>query len=113
MIVALLLEDMLSDLGYQVVARAAESSQALAAIEAHDPDAAILDINLRGRLSYDVADALAARGVPFVFCSGYSGARVREDHRHRPSLQKPITQEELAAALAAAIRPRKSAHCAE
>jgi hypothetical protein len=44
-------------------------------------DAAMLDVNLNGNKSYPVADALAARGVPFVFSTGYSDHGMREGYR--------------------------------
>src|SRR4051794_22900016 len=71
MIVAWLLQDMLADLGCAVVGPAARVSQALAMIDAEAIDAAVLDVNLNGQKSYPVADALAARGMPFVFSTGY------------------------------------------
>jgi CheY-like chemotaxis protein len=70
--VAWLLEDMLADLGCAVVGPAAHVNQALAMLDAEALDAAVLDINLNGQKSYPVADALAARGVPFVFSTGYN-----------------------------------------
>jgi hypothetical protein len=42
-----------------------------------------------------VADALAARGVPFVFSTGYSGFDMRDGYRDRPVLKKPFPCEEL------------------
>ena len=70
--VAWLLEDMLADLGCAVVGPAARVNQALAMLDAEAIDAAVLDVNLNGQMSYPVADALAARGVPFVFSTGYN-----------------------------------------
>ena len=73
MMVAMLLKDILVDLGCTVLGPAARVEQALAMIEAAGAlDAAVLDINLNGQKSYPVADALAARGVPFIFATGYS-----------------------------------------
>jgi len=59
-------------------------------------DAAMLDVNLNGNKSYPVADALAARGVPFVFSTGYSDHGMREGYRERPVLKKPFKYEDLA-----------------
>jgi hypothetical protein len=53
-------------------------------------DAAILDVNLGGELIYPVADALAARGVPFVFVTGYGAESIDGRFAHVPILQKPI-----------------------
>ncbi|HEX6011198.1 MAG TPA: response regulator [Geminicoccaceae bacterium] len=71
LIVAFLLEDMLAGLGCAVVGPAARVDQALALLDAEAIDAALLDVNLNGHKSYPVADALAARGVPFVFSTAY------------------------------------------
>nr|WMC98649.1 hypothetical protein RAR13_08140 [Aminobacter aminovorans] len=70
MLVLLMIEDMLADLGCVSVIAAATVEQALALITAHDFDAAMVDMNLNGDNTYVVADALAARGVPFVFSTG-------------------------------------------
>ena len=93
--VAWLLEDMLADLGCAVVGPAARVNQALAMLDAEAIDAAVLDVNLNGQMSYPVADALAARGVPFVFSTGYSGLDMRDGYRDRPVLKKPFPYEEL------------------
>jgi len=73
MMTLMLIEDMLADLGCESVATAATAEQALALIDKQVFDAAMLDMNLNGEKSHAVADALAARGVPFVFSTGYSG----------------------------------------
>ena len=99
MLVLMMTEDMLADLGCEAVAAAATVEQALALIEANTFDAAMLDMNLNGDETYDVADALAARGVPFVFATGYVGHDVKERHRDRPLLRKPFRPTNLAEAL--------------
>jgi CheY-like chemotaxis protein len=95
MLVAWLLEDMLADFGCGVVGPAARVSQALAMIDAEAFDAAVLDINLNGETSYPVADALTARGVPFVFSTGYNKDSLPKAYRSFPMLQKPFRQAEL------------------
>jgi CheY-like chemotaxis protein len=67
MIVAWLLEDMLADLGCAVIGPAASINQALAMIDAEAIDAAVLDVNLNGQMSYPIADVLAARGCHSSF----------------------------------------------
>jgi PAS domain S-box-containing protein len=71
MTIALLLEDMLIDLGHDVRGPAMRLPQALDLAERLELDFAILDINLDGQSSFLVADVLPARGVPFIFASGY------------------------------------------
>jgi CheY-like chemotaxis protein len=95
MLVLMMIEDMLSDLGCESVTTAATVDQALALIDTHVFDAAMLDMNLNGSKSHPVADALAARGVPFVFSTGYTGHDMREGYRDRPMLKKPFQHEDL------------------
>jgi CheY-like chemotaxis protein len=97
MLVLIMIEDMLADLGCESVTAAATVNQALAAIDAHVFDVAMLDMNLNGSDSYAVAEALSARGVPFVFSTGYSGHDMRDGYRDRPVLKKPFMEKELVA----------------
>jgi CheY-like chemotaxis protein len=95
MMVLMMIEDMLADLGCESVTAAATVDQALAQLDAQVFDAAILDMNLGGNKSFPVADALSAREVPFVFSTGYSGRDMRDGYRDRPVLKKPFRYEEL------------------
>jgi CheY-like chemotaxis protein len=107
MIVAWLLEDMLADLGCAVVGPAANVHQALAMIDAEAIDAAVLDVNLNGKMSYPIADALAARGVPFVFSTGYDKDSLLDGYRTFPVLQKPFHRSELVDTLAKLLTPKE------
>jgi CheY-like chemotaxis protein len=107
MMVAGLLADMLTDLGCAVVGPAARVDQALAMIDAEAIDVALLDLNLNGHLSYPVADALVARGVPFVFSTGYGKGRLLADYQTFPVLQKPFHESELFDALAKLLALRE------
>jgi CheY-like chemotaxis protein len=62
-------------------------------------DGALLDVNLRGIRAYDVADDLIARGVPFVFATGYETSMIPARYRDIAVLQKPFDAEEALAAL--------------
>lgn len=62
-------------------------------------DAAVLDINLQDELVYPVADALRARGVPFLFATGYDPAVVPPAHGAVALCQKPIDPQVVARAL--------------
>jgi CheY-like chemotaxis protein len=95
MMILMLIEDMLADLGCESVTAVATVDQALALIGAQVFDAAMLDINLNGNMNLDVADALAARGVPFVFSTGYSTLDLVDGYGDRPMLKKPFRYEEL------------------
>lgn len=106
MMVSMLLEDMLSDIGCTSIGPATRVERALKLIENAGFDVAILDVNLDGAETYPIADALAARSIPFVFASGYTAGRLREDYRSIPCLPKPFQQRELERTLAAALERR-------
>ena len=93
------IEGMLGELGCDCVATAATVEQGLALVDARDFDAAILDMNLDGDTGSVVADALCARGTPFVFSTGYGEHGIPEAHRGRPVLRKPYQDRALAEAL--------------
>ena len=103
-LIALLLEDMLTDLGCTILGSASTVEAAIAMLDRTPPDIAVLDINLGGEKSYAVAEALAKRGVKFVFSTGYTDGRLESPWQDRPVLQKPFGQEQLAEALDAALK---------
>ncbi len=65
-------------------------------------DFAVLDVDLHGEKSYPIADALVARGLPFVFTTGYSADAVDAAYRDYPRCNKPFNERDLFAALLAA-----------
>jgi DNA-binding response OmpR family regulator len=99
MLVLIMIEDMLADLGCTSVTSAATVDKALALTNAQVFDAAILDINLNGHDSHPVAEALSARGVPFVYSTGNTDHGPRNGYSGRPVLKKPFKFEELVAIL--------------
>ena len=84
------LADMLSHRGFQVIGPCSSVARALQAMAAHRPDAAILDIDLNGHMSFPVADALALLNVPFLWLSGSSRDTLPEQYRVRPFVRKPL-----------------------
>jgi CheY-like chemotaxis protein len=101
MLIAMMIEDMLDEIGCQLVGTVSRPAEALAAIEAQAVDAAILDVNLDGVESYGIAAALQARGIPFVFSTGYQVSKVMEGYGDRPVLRKPFRSSDLSQALEA------------
>ena len=98
--VAMLLEDMLRELGHDVIGPIARLEKAVTAAQQAALDVALLDVNLAGREIYPVADALAARGIPFVFVTGYGEGALRPPYGGRPTLPKPFRREQIAKMLA-------------
>ncbi|TLX41202.1 response regulator [Xanthobacter autotrophicus] len=99
-LVALGLEDNLRSLGCTVVGPIASLSAAMAAAAHEKVDAAILDVNLVGEAVYPAASILADRGIPFIFCSGYTGSvRMPAEFADAPRVAKPYTSRVIAEAL--------------
>src|SRR5215211_4396630 len=98
--VAMYVEELLADLGYDTVAVATGLDQALSLARDGAFDFAVLDINLNGRLSFPIADVLRVRGIPFLFASGYGSKGVRDDYRSAVRIQKPFLSQDLAQAIA-------------
>jgi CheY-like chemotaxis protein len=103
LMIRMLLEDMLADLGYQMVAAAARIEDAVTLARDADIDVAILDVNLNGHSVSPVAEILETRGLPFVFATGYGENGLPERYRDRPTLQKPFQQESLSQILAGVL----------
>ena len=103
--IALLLEDMLADLGCDVAGSADTVEAALELVQGTAViDVALLDVNLAGRPAFAVADALRARETPVIFSTGYGEAGLRPADLGAPVLRKPFRAGELAAALRQALK---------
>jgi CheY-like chemotaxis protein len=109
-LVAMMLEDMLLDLGCVVVGPAARVEEAMLLVQDEAIDAAVLDVNLANETVIPVARALAERGVPFVFGTGYARLDVLGDFADRPVLHKPYRASELSEAIRS-ITPREKRRC--
>lgn len=95
MLVAMYLEDLLADLGCEVVGPVSQVAEGVALAEEQAIHGAILDVNISGVKVYPVADVLAARNIPFIFLTGYGAAGLRAVDRDRPVLQKPFRRQDL------------------
>jgi PAS domain S-box-containing protein len=94
-LVAMMIQECLAESGHSVIGPISRASDALQVAKDADYDAAILDINLGDGMAYPVADILSARGVPFVFVTGYEADTIDERFRAVPILQKPIERQML------------------
>ena len=95
MLIGMLLEDMLTDIGHEVAAIVPRLKEAMIAVERETYDMAVLDVHLHGESAFPVAEALIAKGVPFVFATGYGERGLPEAYRGRPVLQKPFAKDDL------------------
>jgi CheY-like chemotaxis protein len=99
---------MLEELGCHPIGPIGDLEAAVRAATDEPLDAALLDVDLHGRSAIPVADALAARGVPFVFCTGYD-VRGLPRHGEAPRLAKPFQTRELRRAILALAQGRPGA----
>ena len=99
MMVSMLIEDMLADLGCTVIGPASRLEEAMQLAREADLDCAVLDVNLGGQPIFPLADLLREKGAPFAFATGYGDAGLREVDRGSPVLQKPFREGDLARVL--------------
>jgi DNA-binding response OmpR family regulator len=85
--------------GAEVIGPAPGVEAALDVLERTVPDGAILDINLGGEMAFPVADALMARGIPFIFATGYDAQVIPVRFIHVKRCEKPMASEQICAAL--------------
>ena len=95
MLVLIALVDMLADLGCTSISAAGNIERALDLIATNAFDLATLDVNLNGRRSYPIANALSDAGVPFAFSTGYGEHGVDEGYGSHPVLSKPYNCSQL------------------
>jgi CheY-like chemotaxis protein len=103
MMLAMLLEDLLTELGCEVF-KAARIAKAFELMATAPIEAAILDVNVAGEPVYPIARALEERGIPFVFSTGYGAKGLPAEYQNRPTLSKPFQLANLAPTLAKAIQ---------
>lgn len=103
-LIALMLTDMLAELGFEVAASVTQVGAALTALDELTFDVALLDVNIGAQKIDPVADLLAERGIPFIFTTGYGNSGIPAGHAERAILQKPFHIDELAAVLRSHIK---------
>jgi CheY-like chemotaxis protein len=94
-LVGMMMKETLLELGFEVIGPYGTVADATAAIFEEDFHGAILDVNLDGELVYPLAEMVAARGVPFVFVTGYSADGIDSRFAEIPVLQKPVERQQL------------------
>ncbi|HUL08112.1 MAG TPA: response regulator [Candidatus Acidoferrum sp.] len=94
-LIALMIRDLLAEMGATVIGPAGTVAEALALVASERLDGAILDYRLPDGTSRSVADALAARNVPFFFASGYDPNSIDRRYTQTPKLSKVFDRGEL------------------
>jgi DNA-binding response OmpR family regulator len=94
-LIGMMLQDMLSDFGCEVVGPIIRLAPALEVAQREQVDLAILDVNLAGEAVFPVADALQSRKVPIIFSTGYGTSDLVEQYKAFPTLAKPYDVDEL------------------
>lgn len=102
LIIAFALEDMLADMGAEVL-MASTVDEALTKLDDRPIAIAVLDVNVAGSKSYPVADELHRRGVPLIFATGYGDAEHPPHFARTPTLTKPYSRQQLVTAIEALL----------
>lgn len=104
-LVALMIEDMLEELGLKVVASAAHLKKACELATTGSFDLALLDVNLAGEFVFPVARVLRDRRIPFLFSTGYGAPPLEDEFRDAPAISKPFSVDQLKEKLRTLLSP--------
>ena len=106
-LVAMLIEDIVTDAGGVIVGPAGNRDRALELVRSEAFDGALLDVNLGGEPIYPVAEAVAERRIPFVFVTGYGGASLDPRFAGAAAVQKPFGADALIQAIVDGIARKR------
>ena len=101
--ISMLIEDMVHEYGTEIVGPAATVERAMGLVRSERIDAAILDVNVRGMMVFDLADAIRSAGIPIVFATGYRSHIIPDRFKDAHILEKPFTFDALREALDLAL----------
>ena len=99
-LLSLMLQDLVQEAGALAVFPCRDAETAFEIVARESLDCAILDVSMHGGTTYELADALADRNIPFLFCTGIDPRDLSERHRDRPVLTKPYSDADFRAVLA-------------
>ena len=94
-------------LGGAVIGPASTVEKAMEMLAGGDVDLALLDLNIAGDPVYRVAEALAAKGTPFIFATGYGESATPAQFARAPHLEKPVTLQAISDCVARLGPPKK------
>ena len=107
-LIRMMIAEMVEELGHRVAAEAGNIHDAEPLARTAEFDLGILDINIGNLNIAPIAEIIAARGLPFIFVSGYGSAEKPLLFRDRPVLQKPFLISSFAAMIDAALGDSRS-----
>ena len=99
MTVAMLIEDMVSELAYDVAGVVPRLEDAMRLLDSESFDLAMLDVHLNGKTVFPFAAELEARDIPFLFATAYGPRGIPAEFQDHLVLQKPFGPVELRRAL--------------
>jgi CheY-like chemotaxis protein len=108
-LIAMDLQSLLEEAGYRVLGPANSTAAAMALLAGHDPDVAILDVNLGRSDVFGVANELATRKTKLIFLTGHTAQKLPPAHRHRPLVAKPYLPDVLLQAVQFALSQQDTA----
>jgi len=103
-VIALLIEDMLQDLGCEIAATAANLAEAREIAATAEIELAVLDVNVDGQPIFPVAKILRDRQIPFVFSTGYGVSGLTSEFDGAVVLGKPFSKKELQETMSRALK---------
>ncbi len=107
LLIAIEVEEILTQAGFDIMATVTSPREGLLFLRDRHPDIAVLDLNLGDDSSEPIADALAARGIPFIFSTGYGSDAIPAQHRDVPVVRKPYTAGTLLPRLSELLRQQR------
>lgn len=107
-LIAMFIEDTLSDIGCEAVSIASSLDDAMTKVTEVECDIVMLDVNLAGKDTFALAETLSKKNRPFIFSTGYGNAAIPAHLKHIPVLQKPFREGELEEKLKTALTMSRS-----
>lgn len=107
-LIAMFIEETLLDIGCEAVSIASSLDDAMTKVTEVECDIVMLDVNLAGKHTFALAEALSKKNRPFIFSTGYGNAAIPAHLQYVPVLQKPFREGELQEKLQAALTMNRS-----
>ena len=106
LLVAEEISEKLRSWGCEVIGPVPRLDRAMPLVQETPLDGALLDVNLGGEPCFPLAAALDARGVPFLFLTGYDSSAMPPEFQTVPRLRKPLVNSDLARGMTERFRRR-------